>query len=320
LTDGVLAEMPESSYLNLTEILAAQANSLDIVEPNDYKTKGYVSGSPCDTLEYSIDDHCTAVLAQKLGQTSLQTQFNSSSQNWRNIFDPKTQFMCAKDSNGSWIECSSPLWPLSALNVFSKYYVEGDAWHYRWNVPQDYPSLIGAFSSRDFFIDQLNFFFNQSFKVSYDFLPNMYYWAGNEPSILSAYAFIHAGRPDLMHLYTRQLMNTRYQTTTSGLPGNNDYGTMSAWFVWNAMGLYPQTCQGTFAITSPLFDSVIIHREQGDIAIKVHNNSPQNVFVSSATLNGRQLDPSQWIFDQSLLRNGGVLDLTMDDVPPSLQL
>jgi len=108
---------------------------------------------------------------------------------------------------------------------------QGDAWHWRWAVAQDFPSLVGKFESAEQFAKIMDQFMTLSRKDSSNFLPNPYYWAGNEPSILAPNGFLYADRPDLLHVHSRWMIDNKYTTATDGIPGNDDYGTMSAWYV-----------------------------------------------------------------------------------------
>jgi putative alpha-1,2-mannosidase len=117
--------------------------------------------------------------------------------------------------------------------------------------------------------------------------------AGNEPDIFAVWLFNWAHRPDLAQKYTRQLLTIRYTPTREiGLPGNDDYGTISAWASWAALGLYPQAGNSTYALGSPVFPQVVVRRGAelgGDLTIRAVNASDTNIYVQSVSLNGVQL-------------------------------
>jgi len=178
----------------------------------------------------------------------------NSSKNYKNVWNDEKKFFCAKDSNGTW-DC-----PKTWLDVWDPRYVEGDAWHWRWFVPHDPYGLIELFGSNETFIEQLNEFFYRSEFDPLNVLPNPYYWAGNEPDLFAVWFFNFANRPDLSAKYSRKVMKTRYTTAPSGLAGNDDYGTLSAWFVFASIGIFPQAGTNTYLFGSPLFDKIVINR------------------------------------------------------------
>jgi putative alpha-1,2-mannosidase len=85
-------------------------------------------------------------------------------------------------------------------------------------------------------------------------------------------------------------MDRSYTLQPDGLPGNDDYGTMSAWFCWSALGLYPVSGTTRYAVASPIFKQITLHRAVGDLRIIANNASESNVYVAKLTVNGRQVD------------------------------
>eukprot|EP01119_Soliformovum_irregulare_P012554 TRINITY_DN3269_c0_g2_i4.p1 TRINITY_DN3269_c0_g2~~TRINITY_DN3269_c0_g2_i4.p1 ORF type:complete len:741 (+),score=200.96 TRINITY_DN3269_c0_g2_i4:19-2241(+) len=265
--------------------------------PFDKDTKG-----ACKTLAYCYDDWAIANVAKALNLTEDHNMFLNRSQNYKNVWNSEYQFFCPKTSSGEW-ECP-PLW----TDVFDERYTEGDAWHYRWWVPGDIEGLKKLFVSNDNFNQQLEELFHRSEFFPETVLPNPYYWAGNEPDILSVWLFALAGRPDLTQYYSRYVMNYWYTTESSGIPGNDDYGTMSAWYIWSAIGIYPISGSTTYVLGSPIFDRVTINTSSGrQLTITTSNNGPENYYVQNITLNG---DPfNGWTIDHSQLE--GVIQFDM---------
>ena len=118
--------------------------------------------------------------------------------------------------------------------MFDKRYTEGDAWHYRFFVPQDPYGLIELFGSNDTFVKELDTFLYRARFWKTNLLPNPYYWAGNEHDLFSPFMFAYAGKADLTQKYVRWILKTYYTNTPNGLPGNDDYSTMSAWFLFSS--------------------------------------------------------------------------------------
>jgi len=238
----------------------------------------------CDTLAYSLDDWALSNLAAKIGQSQLANLFHNRSMNYKNVWNPTTKFFCPRSSDMSW-HCP----PFYEYNYpFDNRYVEGDAWQYRWFVPGDPNGLVQLFGSNDYFVQQLSEFFDLSEYDPYNILPNPYYWAGNEPDIFAGYLFPYAKRPDLTQKYIRMVMNTRYSSEPDGLPGNDDYGTMSAWFMFSSLGFYPQSGGTTYIMGSPTFPQVTVNMPQRNhtLIVSAYNVTKTNIYVQQAKVNG----------------------------------
>jgi len=215
----------------------------------------------------------------------MQKRFLNRSKNYKNTWNTEKQLFCPKSLSGEW-NCPD-LW----TDVFDQRFVEGDAWQWRWFVPHDPTGLMSLFNDTQHFVSQLDEFFSRSEYFESNFMPNPYYWAGNEPDIFAAYLFAYAGRADLTQRYVRWNMDNKYTTGPGGLPGNDDYGTMSAWFVFNALGFYPQpaTPDSVYILGSPLFQEVTVHLPSGDLHIIAHDNSANNYFVEKVMFNEQPL-------------------------------
>jgi len=196
------------------------------------------------------------------------------------------------------------------VDVWDPRYVEGDAWHYRFFVPHDAAGLVQMFGVNNF-VSALDEFFSNSKFDPFNIFPNPYYWAGNEEDLLSVYLFNYAGRPDLTQQYVRWLMENKYTTQPDGLPGNDDYGTMSAWFIWGALGFYPITGSTQFLVGSPIFDQVVISRPQGALTIIAHNASPKNIYVDSIVINGKPVNMNLPILDYSDMKGPTTIQFWM---------
>ena len=280
-----------------------------------YMDLGYV---PCDvdtngcseTLEYSYDDWSCLIMAEFLGKTNDIQLFQNRSQNYRTQWSSDIGFMCPRYTNGTF-NC-----PKSVVYPWDDRYTEGNAWQWRWYVPYDAFGLMSLFTSEDDFITQLNTFFAESEKIEPNILPNPFYWAGNEPDIFAPYLFLWTSRPDLTQQYVRAVLNQRFSDQPRGLPGNDDYGTMSAWILWGMIGIYPLAGNATYMIGSPSFANVTLRRDLGDINVIAYNASLENVYVEKAQINGVDIPTPFITFDQ--IENGATLEFTMSPTPTSL--
>ena len=165
------------------------------------------------------------------------------------------------------------------------------AWSHDSRITSNTSRLIELLGGRDRFVEELTTFFERGQPWKSTLLPNPYYWPGNEHDLFSVWQFNYANRSDLTQKYARWLLNHAYTAQPDGLPGNDDYGTMSAWYLFTSLGFYPLSGSSTYLLGSPTFDRITIHRNQGEctLTINVKNNSPTNVYVERVLLNGEPL-------------------------------
>jgi predicted alpha-1,2-mannosidase len=271
-------------------------------------TTDHTGQAPSKTVEYAYDDFCVGGLARELGYEEDAALFLRRAGNYARLWDPETGFLRGRDSSGAWYEPFLPLWP------FAEEYVEGDAWHWLWFAPHDVPGLISLFGGPGPFVDKLDFFFRSAREQPDTFLPDLYYWHGNEPDIHAAYLFNEAGRPDLTAEWVRWILRDKYGDRPDGIDGNDDGGTLSSWYIFSALGFYPlNPCDGRYMIGSPIFDTATLHLPGGDLVVSAENVSGENLYVQSARLHGRLLE-HPW-FHHREIRNGGRLELVMGPVP-----
>jgi predicted alpha-1,2-mannosidase len=238
------------------------------------------------TLEYAYDDAMVAVMAEHLGKKDDADFFRKRSESWRNVLDPETGFARGRHADGSWDKPFDPAVPYH-------YITEGIPWQYTFFVPQNVPGLIDAVGGRDKFIAKLDGLFNRKL-----------YDQGNEPSHGIAFLYDAAGAPWKTQERIRAVM-AEYDSTVNGLPGNDDDGQMSAWYVLSAMGFYP-VCPGVpeYWIGSPIFDHVTLHLAGGKtFSIVAKNQSRENKYIQSSRLNGQVLNGFR-LAHQDLTRGG----------------
>jgi len=194
--------------------------------PSDISLRG-----TCLTVEYSFDDWAISTMAGALGYLEDQILFKNKSLNYKNHFDSVEKFFCPLDRNKKF-NC-----PLFKLNIFDERYIEGDAWHYRFFAPHDAEGLIQLLG-KEYFVSELNDFFIKSRNFPWNVLPNPYYWSGNEHDLFSVWYFNWANRSDLTQLHSRWILENKYSIYSDGLSGNDDYGTLSAWFILGSIGFF----------------------------------------------------------------------------------
>jgi predicted alpha-1,2-mannosidase len=282
-----------------------------------YKRRGYVGAedepeSVSKTLEYAYDDWCIAQVARLLGRSEDYRRYIERAQFYKNLFDPSTGFMRPK-RNGGWL---SPFDPREVNFNFT----EANSWQYTFFAPQDLSGLISLMGGRDAFARELDALFAADSKTTgreqADITGLMGQYAhGNEPSHHVAYLYDYAGRAWKTQARVRRIMEEFYAPTPDGLIGNEDCGQMSAWYVLSAAGFYPVTPGSqVYAVGSPLFKEVRFRLESGrEFLVRASNNSPRNVYIQSATLDGKPYRKS-YITHADLMR-GGVLVFRMGDKP-----
>jgi len=245
------------------------------------------SHATAKTLEFAIADAAVAALARELGEDELAERFAARAQNYRNVFDPGSGFMRGRLADGSWLE------PFDPLNWNAPEYDEGTAWQYLWLSPQDPEGLAELLGGTGPAAEKLQAFFStpEPDDPLKEFLPKIYYWHGNEPDLHAAYLFNHFGRPDLAQYWVRQILASRYGTGPDGLAGNDDCGTLSAWYLLSASGIYPLAGLPVWELGSPLFTRVLFATggEHG-LEVRALAASADNLYVQSLRLNGQALD------------------------------
>lgn len=301
-----------------------KSGAQDIRGSNHYRAFGYIpfdkdGESVTKTLEYAFDDWCIAQMAKAMGKEKEAAEYQKRAQYYRNMFDPQTGFMRAKLSNGSWKTPFNPKY--SDHNFEVAEYTEGNAWQHSWFVPHDPRGLIQLHGGDAPFIKKLDQLFDESSEILGEFKSNDIsgligqYAHGNEPSHHIAYLYNYAGAPWKTQAIVRQIMQTQYNNTPSGLCGNEDCGQMSAWYVFSAAGLYPvNPASGVYALGSPLFTKVTLPGKDGkSFTISAPNNSAQNKYIQKASLNGQPLGRSYLTHAEILA--GGQLVLEMGSRP-----
>ncbi|MBN8851384.1 MAG: hypothetical protein BGO55_09220 [Sphingobacteriales bacterium 50-39] len=208
---------------------------------------------------------------------------------YQRLYDPGTGFMRAKTEGGDFTDGG---------------YCEGTAWTYSWYVPHDVRGLVNLMGGPERFSQKLAECFDKG-----------HYVHDNEPPLHYAYLFDFVGRPWKTQEYARMLTETAYSAVPGGLPGNDDLGALSSWYVFSAMGFYPVTPGEPFyELGSPVFESCILHLPNGKtFTIHAPGSSAKRRYIRSARLNGRVYE-RPWIGHDVILA-GGTLTLEMGAEP-----
>jgi predicted alpha-1,2-mannosidase len=283
-----------------------------------FRTMGYVpveqmhEGAACCTLDLSYDYWCAGAMAELLGKHDDAAMFYKLGQNYKNVFDPGTGFVRGKLRNGKWREPFRP--DQEYLD-----YVETDAWQASFSVPHDVQGLIDLYGGDAQFIAKLDGLFTAPSNVI-DARPDVSGMVGqdaqgNEPSNHTPYLYSFAGAPWKTQYWVRKVA-ALYNNTPQGIPGNDDCGQLSSWFVFAALGFYPvNAVTGVYVIGSPIVCRAALRNPVtgAKFTIVADNNSPENVFIQSVQLNGKDLTRS-WITHAQIVA-GGELHFRMGSKP-----
>ncbi|KOV69225.1 GH92 family glycosyl hydrolase [Streptomyces sp. MMG1121] len=269
-------------------------------------------GGAAETLEMSTADFSLSQLAAAAGEKDIRADFARRAQWWQNNFDvaadPGGGYVADRKADGSWVTGFAP----DTGNGF----VEGTAAQYTWMVQHDPAGLFAALGGREAALARLDDFFHTADGG----------WAftgdggtkselDNEPSINVPYLYDYAGAPYKTQETVRAAMRQLWSTDPGGIPGNDDLGAMSSWYVFSALGMYPQVpSRAELVLASPLFERVEISRPQGnDISVHASGAAAGAPYVRSLKVDGRTSD-RPWL-PASFVRDGGRLDYTLSATP-----
>jgi predicted alpha-1,2-mannosidase len=286
-----------------------------------YMELGYVpveKGPVSNTLEYAYDDWCVAQMAKALGKDDDAELFLKRAGNYKNVFDPSVGYMRQKHRDGSWVKDFSPF--------SGKGFVEGNSWQFTWFAPHDVRGLIDLLGRDEFnrrLRDGLEKSQESNFNATDDRFADFPINHGNQPNMQSAWLFNFSGAPWLTQKWVREIIDRYYGIgPIDGYPGDEDQGQMGAWYVMSAMGLFEMdggaATEPTYEVSGPIFDKITIYLDgryyKGEqFVIEARNNSKNNIYIQSATLDGKTLN-KPWFYHRQLA-DGGKLVLQMGQEP-----
>ena len=213
------------------------------------------------TLESAFDDWCVAEMARKMGKIDDQAYFTRRSNFYTNLFDASTGLMRGKKSDGTWVTPFDSLLYSHAGDAGGDY-TEANAWNYTWHVQQDPVGLIRLLGGDEQFAAKLDRLFTLPSTVVGANIVDItgligQYVHGNEPCHHIAYLYSYAGMPWKTQERVREITTTLYNDSPAGIPGNDDCGQMSAWYVLSTMGFYPvNPANGIYVLGTPALSKV----------------------------------------------------------------
>ncbi len=278
----------------------------------EYMSKGYIPESASDrggshsasiTLEYCNDDFALAQYAESLGHHDKYVTYQNRAQNWKNLFNADTGYIQPRMADGAWMQNFSP--------SSEKAFTEGTGAQYLWLVNFNLHGLIEKLGGNEKAVERLDNFFtktNAGPRSEFAFM-------GNEPCEETPWVYDFAAAPARTQQVVRQIQTELFTSKPSGIPGNDDAGALSSWYVFSALGLYPQIPGvAGFVVGSPIFDKATIHLENGsDIQIIGEHASLTNSYVQTLKVNGHDWK-GPWI-PWSELSKGGIINVSLGDKP-----
>ncbi|MEM7273499.1 MAG: GH92 family glycosyl hydrolase [Actinomycetota bacterium] len=264
------------------------------------------------TLDLAYGYHCTAKVADAVGDRELADQLDGLATRWRNAFDPTT-----------------------GLLIDSTYY-EGGRWNYSFRLLHDMAARIELAGGEVRFAELLDQFFGfdappvkqlgqdpSAEEVAAGYALNRFEGLNNEPDIEAPWAYHYIGRPDRTAQIVHAVLSNQFGTGRGGLPGNDDSGGLSSWYVWASLGLFPVAGQNLFLLNAPAFRRSRIGMGPssvpgGELTIEAEGFNPRNAevapqYVAAAWLDDQPLDRT-WITGTEL-RRASTIRLQLADEP-----
>ena len=252
------------------------------------------------TVEYAYDDYATALIAKELGDEENYKLLMSRTSNYKNLFDPSTGFWRGRIDDGSWIKDFDPYYP-----YYAYMYREANAWQSLFFAPHDVEGMLALYPSYDAIEKKLDSLFSEPWR-GYEahnmtgFIGN--YCHGNQPDHSVPYTYYFIGKQEKSQFYLDSIMNHYYDMGADKLAyaGMDDAGEMSAWYVFNAIGLYTYSpADPEYIISVPLFDKVEFALDGKTFAITKNGTGKK---IENITYGGEKVDG--WFIPHDKLKEG----------------
>jgi predicted alpha-1,2-mannosidase len=312
-----------AALASMVDTQTLPADSTRRAHAYQYAGAGFIESRKADaatskTLEYAIDDFGIAQLAQRLGDRASYEQFMTRAQSWQNVFDDQTRQIRPRDRNG--------FNRAFALGERGDQFEQATGHQYGWMVPHNVSTLVekrGGLQTVTAALDE------HTRQLDAGVYGTTGAYLSNQPSFSMPYVYNWLRQPHRTTDVLHRAVTEMYDTTPSGLPGNDDLGSLSAWYVWANLGLSP-SIYGTanLVISAPMFDRVTIDSADSrrTLTLKAPGAGGDAKYVTGLKVD-RKSTTRSWL-GEDFTRKGGTLDFTMSrtpgtwgtgaaDVPPS---
>ncbi len=268
------------------------------------------------TLDLAYAHHCTAQVARAMNDRRLADDLEERGRLWVNAFDPATGLL--RDSS----------------------FYEGGKWNYSFRLVHDMAARIALAGGDNAFISMLDSFFGYgaepvkqpgrrppAAEMAAGYALNRFEGLNNEPDMEAPWAYHYAGRPDRTAQIVQSALTWQFGTGAGGLPGNDDSGGLSSWYVWASLGLFPVAGQSLFLLNAPAFERAALNLGDREFVIETtgHKQTPIGAdgidydppaqYIQSATLNGKELPATH--LRAADVHRGGRLHLRLGPEPSS---
>jgi predicted alpha-1,2-mannosidase len=302
-----------------------QRPSLDLWLEHRYLPTGSNAwGSAGETLEDVTADFALAQMARRLGDEERHRRFLERSGWWRNLYNPLATpqggYIQERNADGSWTDDFDP--------ASSRGFAEGSSAQYTWMIPHDPRGLFEAMGGDTAAVRRLDAYFHTpDGGWALTGLGGLFSEMDNEPSVGVPWMYLYAGRPDRTQETIAEVLDRLWSARPHGIPGNDDLGAMSSWYVWAAMGMYPAIPgRSELLLTAPAFPDVEITRPDGTVIRVQAPDAGAHRYVAGLTVDG-VVRPQTWL-PEDFVSRGGTLRFTLSpepaawgsgsgDVPPS---
>jgi hypothetical protein len=267
-----------------------------------YLRSGYLWNA-ANTLEDTSADFALSRFARALGDGPLAAAYATRARFWRNTFNPATGYIQPRGPDGGW---QTPFDPASGSG-----FVEGNAAQYTFMVPYDLHGLFTLLGGPEKAVARLD----ELFRELNAGLKRPHFYIGNEPQFATPWAYHFAGVPSKSSAVVRRIATQSFRTGPGGLPGNDDLGATSSWYVWAALGMYPAV-PGTDVLTlhGPLFPAAKVDLGGGKtLEIRGAGARADAPYVQTLSVNGQPTSKAWLPFSE--LAGGGTLAFTMGEQP-----
>jgi len=317
LPGGIMAKAGYEHNTNLGGGLDYYISQGYVPYPLPEKNNGFHNDGSGQTLEYAFQDWCLAQIAKALGKEDDYSLFMKRAKNYKNVWDGNSGWMRPRNADGKWHE---PFFPLD----YQKGFVESTAAQMTWYVPHDMEGLFKIMGGKEKAVQKLNQQFLSADQHNFIQRRKAYLNYGNQPSMQVGFVFNYTGQPWLTQFWTREVTERIYShlDPQHGYNGDEDQGLMGSLAVLMKIGIFEMrsgsAIKPIYEIGSPIFDKITIKLNEeyypgGEFVIETKNNSSENRYIQSATLDGKPLN-KVWFFHNELV-DGGKLILNMGNKP-----
>jgi putative alpha-1,2-mannosidase len=254
------------------------------------------------TMEFAYDDFCLAQFFQKKGEEKKAAEFYQRSQNFKNVLDDETHLVRGRNSNGTWAHPDD--YAISVWSGFNKQGVNNYRMNYTLFAPHNVEEImhfLGGADSLSVFLDKI--------------FDNDIYYVGDEFAMHAPYMYNCCGQPWMTQKRINEIVHKYYLPLPSGLPGNDDCGQLSSWYIFSAMGFYPM-CPGKaeYQIGVPCLPQIVLHLSRNKrFIIKTRKTNKNSTYIQSVTLNGQPHKST--VLRHEDIMNGGELVFVLGDQP-----